>query len=324
MKLSLHVQLNSFEGPLALLLYLIRKEEMDIMDIDVHLITKQFFEYIKKMKELDLEVAGEFIAMAATLIQIKSKMLLPQYDEDGEVIEDADPRRQLVQKLLEYQMYQEASKNLYDRPLLGRDIWVRGSRESIEATEDDEVIVEENPLYSLIRSYRFVLTNMKKTTHRVVTELQSIAERILEIKTYLEVGKTILFKDLVKTESKVKNNTTQNQVLITFLSLLELGKLGLVSLFQSEPLGDIYIKARSEISGDVVNDVEDYESIENQEEFFSHGELDPSHTEAFDDENSKETLMTGVKPEDIVEEEIATDEDILEEEKRLNLTPTEV
>jgi segregation and condensation protein A len=108
--MSISVQLPKFEGPLALLLYLIRKEEMDIMDIKIHEITGQYLEYIKLMKELDLEVAGEFVAMASTLIHIKSRMLLPQYDENGEIVANEDPRKELVQKLLEYQKYQEAAK----------------------------------------------------------------------------------------------------------------------------------------------------------------------------------------------------------------------
>jgi segregation and condensation protein A len=322
--LSIHIQLNSFEGPLALLLYLIRKEEMDIMDINVHLITRQYFEYIKKMKELDLEVAGEFIAMAATLIQIKSKMLLPQYNEDGEVIEDADPRRQLVQKLLEYQMYQDASKNLYDRPLLGRDIWVRGRRETIEADKDDEVEVEENPLFSLIKSYRHVISQIKKKSHRVVTELQSIAERILEIKSYLQVGKSVLFQDLMKEKSGNDNNTTQNQILVTFLSLLELGKLGFVSLFQSEPLGDIYIKAKAEITGDVVNDVEEYDDLDNKDDFKTQSEIDNFEDDDASEDSPEITASKNfIQPDEVIDE-TATDEEILLEEQKLNLNPLEI
>ena len=103
------IQLERFEGPMGLLLHLIRKEEMDIFDIKINEITTQYLEYIKLMKELDLEVAGEFVAMAATLIHIKSRMLLPQYDENGEVVENADPRKELVQRLLEYQKFQEAA-----------------------------------------------------------------------------------------------------------------------------------------------------------------------------------------------------------------------
>src|SRR3954468_1595754 len=125
--MSINIQLPKFEGPLGLLLYLIRKEEMDIMDINIHEITKQYFEYIKLMKELDLEVAGEFVAMASTLIHIKSRMLLPQYNEEGEEVQE-DPRKELVQKLLEYKKIKELSQQLYKLPLLGRDVFRRGER----------------------------------------------------------------------------------------------------------------------------------------------------------------------------------------------------
>src|SRR5262245_29769059 len=113
--MSIRVQLAHFEGPLGLLLYLIRKNEMDIYDIEINLITKQYLDYIKNMKKLDLEVAGDFIAMAATLIQIKSKMLLPQHSETGEETDVEDPRKGLVQRLLEYQQYQNISKQLNSR-----------------------------------------------------------------------------------------------------------------------------------------------------------------------------------------------------------------
>lgn len=119
---GIRVQLQQFEGPLDLLLYLIRKEEMDIFNINIVDITKQYFDYIKLMKEFDIEVAGDFIAMASTLIHIKSKMLLPQYDENGEVVEQEDPRKELMQKLLEYEKFKEAAKSLYERPLLNRDV----------------------------------------------------------------------------------------------------------------------------------------------------------------------------------------------------------
>lgn len=253
--MSITVQLPKFEGPLGLLLYLIRKEEMDIMDIKIHEITKQYLDYIKLMKELDLEVAGEFVAMASTLIQIKSRMLLPQYDENGEVVEAEDPRKELVQKLLEYQKYQEAAKLLYDRPLVGRDVWLRGIRESLDEKEE-EIVLEDNALFSLIASYRRALRAVKKKVHQVAAKAQSIASRILEIKDRLIVGqKTTLMELVTATEDRAR------QALITFLSLLELGKMGFVGLYQSEPYSDIWIDAKKPIETDVLARVEEYDSM---------------------------------------------------------------
>jgi segregation and condensation protein A len=236
-------------------LYLIRKEEMDIMDIKIHEITKQYLEYIKLMKELDLEVAGEFIAMASTLIQIKSRMLLPQYDENGEVVEAEDPRKELVQKLLEYQKYQEAAKLLYDRPLVGRDVWLRGTRESLTEKEE-EIILEDNALFSLISSYRKALRSMKKKVHEVAAKAQSIASRILEMKDRLMVGNRVTMMELVNaTEERAR------QALITFLSLLELGKMGFVGLYQTEVYSDIWVETKKPIETDVLSRVEEYDSM---------------------------------------------------------------
>jgi segregation and condensation protein A len=253
--MSITVQLPKFEGPLGLLLYLIRKEEMDIMDIKIHEITKQYFDYIKLMKELDLEVAGEFVAMASTLIQIKSRMLLPSYDENGEVVENEDPRKELVQKLLEYQKYQEAAKLLYDRPLVGRDVWLRGQREVL-AQMEDEIVLEENALFSLISSYRRMLRAVKKKVHQVAQKAQSISGRIMEMRDRLIVGRKVTLMDLV---TSVEHRA--RETLITFLSLLELGKMGFVGLYQTEAYSDIWVDTRKTIEVDVLSRVEEYDSM---------------------------------------------------------------
>lgn len=163
--MSVVVRLPQFEGPLGLLLYLIRKEEMDIANIQIHEITKQYLDYIKIIRDFDLEAAGEFVAMAATLLQIKSKMLLPQYDENGEEVENEDPRKELVNRLLEYQKYQNISHKLNERMLLGRDLWARGYKEDLSVDEmqaQGDVLVEENGLFSLISMYRIMLKKIKR------------------------------------------------------------------------------------------------------------------------------------------------------------------
>lgn len=324
--LGLTVQLPKFEGPLALLLYLIRKEEMDIMDIKINEITSQYLEYIKMMKELDLELAGEFVAMAATLIHIKSRMLLPQYDENGEVVENEDPRKELVQRLLEYQKYQEAATLLYERPLLGRDYWARGMRERLDVKED-EIVLEDNALFSLITAYRTALRGMKKKVHKVAAKLQSIAGRILEIKKYLIVGQKVPMSDMITvTEAR------QNQVLITFLSMLELGKMGFVRLFQSDNFQEIYVEAQKEIEDAAVSRVEEYDNVhaEPSPEILATQTdvghvMDPDSEDAPASQSPNEFLL---KDESLEEEqtemnfgfdvgEIASDEDILAAEREL-------
>ncbi|WII71003.1 segregation/condensation protein A [Bdellovibrio sp. 22V] len=335
--MSITVQLPKFEGPLGLLLYLIRKEEMDIMDIKVHEITKQYLEYIKLMKELDLEVAGEFVAMASTLIQIKSRMLLPQYDENGEVIEQEDPRKELVQKLLEYQKYQEAAKLLYDRPLVGRDVWLRGTRESLD-TKEEEIVLEDNALFSLIATYRRALRSVKKKVHQVAAKAQSIASRVLEIKDRLIVGqKTTLMELVTTTENRAR------QALITFLSLLELGKMGFVSLYQSEAYSDIWVDTKKPIETDVLARVEEYDSMradevaakmmEDSKKISAEEELMLAEAEEnMEEQNTQLQMDLGV---DFVEDEasalladagadIATDDEILAAENELFKEDAEV
>ncbi len=254
--MPLNVQLDTFEGPLSLLLYLIKKDELDIYDIPVHTITKQYLEYIQIMKELNLEVAGEFVAMAATLIYIKSRMLVPSYGENGEEIA-VDPRKELVQKLLEYQKYQEAGRQLYKRPLLGRDIWLRGSRENIVASGDDEIIVDDKGLFGLISAFRQLQKEVVATVHTVNNKGLSIAARLLEIKDRLVVGQRIEFRDLLNAEF------TRTELMITFLSLLELSRLGYTRIFQTEPLAPIYIDTVKLVStDDIVRRVQEFDNLD--------------------------------------------------------------
>lgn len=324
--MSIRVQLQQFEGPLDLLLYLIRKEEMDILNINIFDITKQYFEYIKLMKEFDLEIAGDFIAMASTLIHIKSKMLLPQYDENGEIAENEDPRKELVQKLLEYEKFKEASKSLYERPLLNRDVWARGLREKLEVA-NDEIELEDNALFSLIASYRKALKVLNKKIHKVSIKLQSISSRILEMKKNLKVGSTVRMYDLLS-QGLSDRLQQSRQALITFLSLLELGKLGYVSLYQTDIYGDIHIQTKKDIEDDVLSRVEEYGNINNEDvasQLFLKSEsvqddfLTDSNSD-LNDESSLDNLSeikTDVASDGLIDD-IATDEEILAAEADLD------
>lgn len=321
---SIRVQLQQFEGPLDLLLYLIRKEEMDIFNINIVEITKQYLDFIKLMKEFDLEVAGDFIAMASTLIQIKSKMLLPQYDENGEVVENIDPRKELVQKLLEYEKYKEASKALYDRPLLNRDVWARGLREKLEVA-NDEIELEDNALFALISSYRKMVKTLHKKIHKVNVKLQSIASRILEMSLVLVPGTTVRMVELLRTDLTERIERSR-QALITFLSLLELGKMGYVGIYQTENYGDIHIQTKKLIEGDVVSKVEEYGNMDAdsvaQSLFAKSSILTEQELEILD--NEEDALATAEVQQMSFEEnlaaiaeDVATDEDLLAAEIEL-------
>jgi len=290
------VQLSRFEGPLGLLLHLIKKEEMDIYDIEIHKITAQYLDYIRRMRELDLELAGEFIAMAATLIHIKSQMLLPQYNEQGEEIADLDPRKDLVKRLIEYQMYKEASIKLYEKPLLGRDWWASDlPAVVIEVAEDDAAILldDDNALFCLISGYRRAVKKIGKNIHRVAMRVQSVASRILELKSKLIIGcKTSLWDILPKEEWKEK-------ILVTFLSLLEMSKMGYVSVYQSDLFGNIYIEPIKEIDEHVIWRTEEFDT---QQKVNLSGEL---------------LTESESEPEEFQNIEIATDEEILAAEEKL-------
>lgn len=321
----IHVRLDQFEGPLGLLLYLIRKEEMDIYNIQIHRITSQYLEHIKRMRELDLEVAGDFIAMAATLIHIKSRLLLPQYDENGEPIEaQDDPRKELVQKLVEYQKYQEASKELNQRPLLGRDVWARGMKEELPLDEGD-IIVDEGGLFTLISMYRKVVRQIQKNIHTVRAKGQSIASRILELRDRLVPGRRVTLKDLV---SPVE--WSANKVLITFLSLLELTKMGFTTLFQTEAYSDIFIDTKQDIDRNVIDRVEEYDAKtpEQTEEMVAHvvediGAEIAKEEIAHEGEVQAQMELPATEPvelqpvQDVSTQDIASDEEILSAEKEL-------
>jgi segregation and condensation protein A len=305
--MSIEVHLPHFEGPMALLLYLIRKEEMDIFDINIYQITTQYMEYIRRMKELDLETAGDFVAMAATLIQIKSQMLLPQYNENGEILEIEDPRKELVNRLLEYQKFQEASKQMYAKPLLGRDLWVRGVREELPQGEDEgDIVIEDGGLFSLISYYRRAIRNIKKTVHKVALKTKSIAAQILLIKDRLIVGQQVVLKDLIATAEDFRS-----ELLITFLSALELGKMGLVTVFQSEVYGDIYLTAKRPIDASVLDRVQEYNSIDSEKV-----------AETLFENSAEELEQMTLNPhinEEPMPDSSATDEDIASAEKELNI-----
>jgi len=230
---------------------------MNVYDIEIHKITEQYLAYIKMMKELNLEVAGDFVAMAANLIHIKSKMLLPQYDEEGLPVEE-DPRQELVSRLLEYERFQQAGKSLYDRQLLGREVFARGFKLETTAA-DPTIILDEGGLFALIGLYRKAIKKIKKNVHVVMEKTQSLSSRILEIRDRLIPGYRVRFDQLIH-----ENERTKPKWIITFMSMLELGRLGFVSIFQNEAYGPIHIDTKKTIERDVVSQVQELEAQELQ------------------------------------------------------------
>lgn len=235
--INYNVKLDQFEGPLDLLLFLIKKNELDICDIPIALITRQYLEYINLMKELNLEVAGEFLVMASTLIQIKSSMLLPSETEDSEGEECEDPRTELIRRLMEYNRYKEAALLLNERKQLGRDHFARNfpSSEIQQVEEVDQPL--ELELFDLIEAFRRIIVKApKKSFHEVSAESISIAERINEILSILQEREILSFDDLFE------DGRDLDYLVATFLAILELCKLKMIRVSQNSQFGSIWIQ----------------------------------------------------------------------------------
>ncbi len=223
-----------FEGPLDLLLHLIKKDEVDIANIPVASITEQYLGYLDVMRELNLDVAGEFLVMAATLILVKSRMLLPSAEpEEGE---EADPRADLIRQLLEYSRYRDAAADLAERPRLHRDVFSREENaEGIEA-DPNELPRVKVTLWQLMEAFQRVLKRAEPDPiHEVAMESVRVRDRIDALLQVLSVAREVTF------ESLFDERATRGFVIVTFLALLELGKLGAIDAVQEESFGEIRI-----------------------------------------------------------------------------------
>jgi len=233
--MSLSIHLENFEGPLDLLLHLIRKNEMDICDIQIAEITAQYLAVIDTMKSLNLDVAGEFVLMGATLIHIKSKLLLPAQEEEDLEEEDLDPRAELVRRLLEYQKYKEAAADLDSRPLLGRDVFARRLPPPVE-TEDEDAEFVEVGIFDLVEAFRQLLKAApQQTVHEIGFEQISITERINHILHEVATRSSLAFSELFSATPK------RSEIVATFLAMLELVKMRTVRLMQNAHYGSIWI-----------------------------------------------------------------------------------
>ena len=227
------VRLEMFEGPLDLLLHLIHKNELDIFNIPIALITEQYLEYLKLIKVLNLDIAGEYLLMASTLLHIKSKMLLPPSPEEEEE-EGKDPRAELVRRLLEYQKYKMASTELGRRPMLDRDVFIRLASVEKQETEEERI---EVTLFELIEAFRKVLERAKvEAVHEVILDRLTVEDKVQEILTLLQKeNRSIAFHLLFPEQA------SRRMIVVTFLALLELVKMKLVRLFQAAPFETIRI-----------------------------------------------------------------------------------
>ncbi len=230
------VRLEVFEGPLDLLLHLIRRNQVDIYDIPIATITDQYLDYLNMMRTLNLDVAGEFLLMAATLLHIKSKILLPSPAEEEEE-EGEDPRAELVNRLLEYQKYKEAAARLHERDILDRDTFVQGYQG--EGSEDGGLV--EVGVFELIEALRDVLNRSSlEATYDITLDRITIEERIAQIlEAVRSEGSGLLFSSLFPGAS------SKEDIIISFLAILELIKMRMIKVYQRAPFGPIEIFALS-------------------------------------------------------------------------------
>jgi segregation and condensation protein A len=232
--MAYEIKLDIFEGPLDLLLYLIKKNEIDIYDIPIALITEQYLEHVEIMKSLNLDLAGEYLVLAATLLHIKSKMLLP-VPEDEESDDDEDPREMLVRQLLEYQAFKEAALNLDKMSVLGRDVFSRGYSPKEEEGEE-EIPIREVGIFELVEAFRNAVSEAgNEELMEIDVEKISLSETINQIMDELNTKKMLSFTDLLGgLESKTR-------IIYTFLAILELMKMRVIRAYQAVSYGPIRI-----------------------------------------------------------------------------------
>jgi segregation and condensation protein A len=235
---ALEVILEAFEGPLDLLLYLIRKENLDIIDIPIADVTRQYVEYIELMQEMQLELAGEYLVMSALLAEIKSRMLLPRPPSAEEGDED-DPRAELVRRLQEYERYKQAAEDVDALPRLGRDVF------QAQAEGPEQKIVRLPPevnLKDLVAAFRQVMQRASMYAHHhVQLESLSVRERMSSILGKVSSSGFTAFTDLFTVAEG------RMGVVVSFLAVLELVKESLIELTQSEPFAPIHVKAATRI-----------------------------------------------------------------------------
>jgi segregation and condensation protein A len=243
------VALDVFEGPLDLLLHLVKKHELSILDIPISFVTEKYLEYLDAMAGLDIDVAGEYLLMAATLCHIKSRELLPtpepledEEGEAGEVEVEVDPRADLIRRLLEYQKYKEAAQQLGQQPVVGRNVWSRGTpiEDAVGDGVDPDAIapLAPFPVHKLIEAFDRVMQQAKlKVSHDVMIDRLSVSQKIAELTDRLEAEGRFTFSSMF---SFLRDGLpraiaeVRHEAVVTFLALLEMAKLRLIALSQPE------------------------------------------------------------------------------------------
>jgi segregation and condensation protein A len=237
MEADYRLKLDVFEGPFDLLLYLIKKDEIDIYDIPIAKITEQYLAFLEKMREQGIDIASEWLVMAATLVQIKSRMLLPLESERvDELDEELDPRTELVEKLLEYRRYKEVARELEERESSEMQVFKR----TVETLEP--IPIEESDLYDLISAFKSVVDYAAEETFaQVVLEEFTVEDKIGEIEERLRAQRTLRWREIFA------EGRSLAEMVCIFLALLELTRIGKLRVRQSQSFGDIRVIATEKL-----------------------------------------------------------------------------
>ena len=233
---NFRIELPNFEGPVDLLLHLIRKHELDILDLPISFITDKYLEYLGLMENLNLDVASEYLVMAATLAHIKSKTLLPRppEDQDDDELDEHDPRAELIRRLLEYQKYKTVAADLGERAIAGRDVFSRGTP---PPTADGPAPLAQVSVFKLLDALKKIAERVNATISlEVDAERMSIQERIGGLVDLLRERRRCRFDELFEDVS------TSYDLVVTFLALLEMAKMRLASIYQTDHEEPIYLE----------------------------------------------------------------------------------
>ena len=237
------VKVGNFEGPLDLLIHLIKKNQVDIYDIPILTITQQYLEYLEVMQELNLDVAGEFLVMAATLIQIKSRTLVPRLEVEDSSDEDVDPRDELVRRLVDHQRFKAAAELLHERETVRSAQWTRPDGRVGDIAEQPFERELEVDLFSLLQAFQAVLSRTRdRPSLRLPEEVVSIETRIEQLLARLEAVEACGFDELFTDAS------SRQELITTFLAVLEMIRLRLIRVFQQGACGPIRVYVRSDSS----------------------------------------------------------------------------
>jgi segregation and condensation protein A len=257
-----------FEGPLDLLLHLVKEHQVEIFDIPIARITESYLETLKALRELDIDLAGEFLHMAAQLVLMKSRLLLPRTEvpEDAETPEDAgtDPRAELVRRLLEYQKYKAAGEELGGRDILDRTVFTRRARPERPALPEGPEGLADVSVFKLIEALDRALANASpEKAHEVATDRLTINDAISRVADRLRLQRRATFEELLSGAPDQRH--TRADVIATFLAILEMAKLKLIRIFQAlredaGPDGEILVEARDTLGDDtpIATETEEY------------------------------------------------------------------